>query len=215
MRSDWNFDTVKSMSALGTYSGTVNDLLYSAMVSEDDEPLDDGELNGSIDSEVETNGSDPIIGIGMNLGTAHSTVIITTPRSPGPVNTTDETLSGAALYLTSCRTLLNFNLVSGSVHSTCAPYATLTSVDGAGIVLTPADHGIGVGTIRPVKEVIPVGSLRLSSGPTSPIAPRRALNETARVGGLMVDEVILPILNNVYFPHYAFFRKHFSPHIWI
>jgi serine/threonine-protein kinase 24/25/MST4 len=107
MRSDWNFDTVKSMSALGTYSGTVNDLLYSAMVSEDNEPLDDGEVNGSINSEVETNGSDPIIGIGMNLDTAYSTVIITTPRSPGPVNTTDETPSGAALYLTSCHTLLS------------------------------------------------------------------------------------------------------------
>jgi len=57
-----------------------------------------------------------------------------------------------------------------------------------------------------VKKVDPVGSLRLSSefvgslrkegSPTSPIAPRRASNETARVGGLMVDEVILPILNN-------------------
>jgi serine/threonine-protein kinase 24/25/MST4 len=93
MRSDWNFDTVKSMSALGTYSGTVNDLLPSAMVSEDSEPFD--EVNGSIDSEVATNGSDPI---GMNLDTAHSTVIIKTPSSPGPVDTTDENVSGTAYF---------------------------------------------------------------------------------------------------------------------
>lgn len=109
MRSDWNFDTVKSMSALGTYSGTVNELLPSAMVSEDNEPFDDSEMmNGSIDSEVVTNFSDPIIGIGMNLDAAHSTVIIKAPHSPEPIDTTDETLSGTALYLTSCRTFLNF-----------------------------------------------------------------------------------------------------------
>lgn len=105
MRSDWNFDTVKSMSALGTYSGTVNDLLPLAMVTE---PFDDGEVNGSIESVVASNGSDSIIGIGMNLDTAHSTVIIKTPSSPGPVDATDETVSGTVLYLTSCRTLLNF-----------------------------------------------------------------------------------------------------------
>lgn len=75
--------------------------------------------------------------------------------------------------------------------------------------MTPADLGTGVGTIRPVKKVDPVGSLKLSSefvgslrkegsSPTSPIAPpRQASSETAKVGGLMVDEVIMPILNNV------------------
>lgn len=69
-----------------------------------------------------------------------------------------------------------------------------------------------MGTVRPVKKVDPAGSFRLSSefvgslckegSPTSPIAPpQRASSETARVGGLMVDEVILPILNNVCSPH--------------
>lgn len=106
MRSDWNFDTVKSMSALGTYSGTVNDLLPSTMVSEDNEPFD--EVNGLIDSEVATNGSDSIIGIGMSLNTAHPTIIIKTPNSPGPVDTTDETVSGTDCpFQMSCRTLLN------------------------------------------------------------------------------------------------------------
>ena len=81
------------MSALGTYSRTVNDLLPSAMVSEDNEPFD--EVNGLIDS---TNGSVPIIGIGMNLDTAHPTIIIKTPSSPGPADRTDETVSGAAHF---------------------------------------------------------------------------------------------------------------------
>lgn len=94
MRSDWNFDTVKTMSALGTYRGTVNDLLPSAMVAEDNEPFDDSEEHESIDSEGATRGSDPIIGIGLNSDAAHSTVIIKPPRSPEPVDTPDEDLSG-------------------------------------------------------------------------------------------------------------------------
>ena len=90
--------------------------------------------------------------------------------------------------------------------------------------MTPADLGNGVGTIRPVKKVDPVGSLKLSSefvgslrkegSPTSPIAPRRASSETARAGGLMVDEVILPMLNNVRSPT-KFLFVDFSTHICI
>ena len=83
--------------------------------------------------------------------------------------------------------------------------------------MTPADLGTGVGTIRPVKKVDPVGSLRLSSefigslrkegSSTSPIAPPRgASSETARVGGLIVDEAILPILINVRSPKKIFLR---------
>lgn len=73
--------------------------------------------------------------------------------------------------------------------------------------MRPADLGTGVDTIRPVKKVDPVGSLRLSSefvgslrkegSPTSPTTSRHVSNETARAGGLMVDEVILPILSKV------------------
>ena len=119
------------MSALGTYSGTVNDLLPSAMVSEDNEPFDDGEVNGSIDSEAATNGSDPIIGIGMNSDTlTHSTVIIKTPSSPGLVDTTDETVSGTAFYLTPCRTLLNFyfRLWVSTLYS-CVSWRSGDSID--------------------------------------------------------------------------------------
>ena len=83
------------MSALGSYRGTVNDLLPSAMVSEDNEPLDDSE-----DPEGAVTDSDPTMGIGMNLDAAHSTVIIKPPRSPEPIDTSDEALSGTVFYLT-------------------------------------------------------------------------------------------------------------------
>lgn len=79
------------------------------------------------------------------------------------------------------------------------------TVDGTGRVLSPADLGTGVDTIRPVKKTDSVGSLRLSSEfvgnllkEGSPISPtQRTSSEIARAGGLMVDEVILPILSNV------------------
>lgn len=87
--------------------------------------------------------------------------------------------------------------------------------------MTPADLSTGVGTIRPVKNVDPVGSLRPSSefvgslhnegSSTSPITPRRASSETARVGGLMVDEVILPILNKVRSPRNISLGDIFQP----
>lgn len=74
--------------------------------------------------------------------------------------------------------------------------------------MTPAD--LCMGTMRPVKKVDPLGSFRMPSesvgsprkegSPSSHIPPpRRASSESTRVGGLMVDEVILPILNNVRF----------------
>ena len=90
------------------------------------------------------------------------------------------------------------------------------------MILRPADLGTGVGTVRPVKEVDPacsfklssefVGCLRKEGSLTSPIAARRASSETAKVEGLMVDEVILPILNNVRSPQ-NFFRKFLDPHL--
>ena len=69
IRSDWNFDTVRTMSALGTYRGTVNDLLPSAIVSEHNEPFNDTEMYESMDSERTIN-----------------------------IDTQDEALSGTILY---------------------------------------------------------------------------------------------------------------------
>ena len=90
-------------------------------------------------------------------------------------------------------------------------YATpRTSADGAGTVLTPAGLGTGVDTIRSVAKVDPVGTLKLSSLRS---APRCASSETARAGGLMVDEVLLPILSNVCSPNSLFFSEISHPRL--
>jgi serine/threonine-protein kinase 24/25/MST4 len=72
--------------------------------------------------------------------------------------------------------------------------------------LNEADLGTGVDTIRPIKKVDPVGSLRISaefvgnirregssSTPTSP-THTRAASDVANAGRAIVDEVVLPIL---------------------
>ncbi|EJD48435.1 Pkinase-domain-containing protein [Auricularia subglabra TFB-10046 SS5] len=90
-----------------------------------------------------------------------------------------------------------------------------------GTIMRPADLGTGMDTVRPVKRVDAANSLRLSaeyinstrrsgsSGPTSPTAseagsgspgklikphPRRSPSEVAKAGSAMIDEVVLPTL---------------------
>ncbi|KDR83741.1 hypothetical protein GALMADRAFT_55364 [Galerina marginata CBS 339.88] len=200
MKSDWNFDTVKTMSALGTFRGTVNDLsMPSGMVAEDDEEsVYDTDGQDSIDTGAATKGSDPLTpaSLGMNSDASHSTVIIKPPPELQDTPPLEE--SGAP------------PAYSGSVRSSRrASYAARTSVEGSGTVLRAADLGTGVDTIRPVKKVDPHGSLRLSSefvgsirkegsgsSPRSPTAHKRAASEVAKAGRALVDEIILPILSN-------------------
>jgi serine/threonine-protein kinase 24/25/MST4 len=97
MRSDWNFDTIKTTPALGTFRGTINDLssLPSGMVAEEEESFDDLVGHDSIDTGAATKGSDPILanGLGMNPEASHSTVIIK-PPCPQETKFPEETPGG-------------------------------------------------------------------------------------------------------------------------
>lgn len=97
MRSDWNFDTIKTISALGTFRGTINDLsLLPDMVVEDDESFDDVDGQDSIDTGAATKGSDPILvnGLGMNPDASHSTIIVKPPHLPGGIGPQSEEIPG-------------------------------------------------------------------------------------------------------------------------
>lgn len=106
-----------------------------------------------------------------------------------------------------------------------ASYATRTAVDGAGTVLTEADLGTGVDTIRPVKKVDGAGSLRLSSefvgsirkdgsmSSRSPTVHKRASSETARAGRSLVEDVVLPILGQVRYTRYHSLQFPWLTHI--
>ncbi|KAJ7682802.1 kinase-like domain-containing protein [Mycena polygramma] len=226
MRSDWNFDTIKSVSAMGTFRSMAKDLTMppGMELDEDDEYSDIEEGHASIDTGGATKGSDPIhigAGIGMHSQAAHSTVIIRPPTSPASEKDIPSLLADSASAETSSDSPHTppeaFGLgappaYTGSVRTNRrASYAARNAVDGSGTVMREADLGTGVDTIRPVKKVDTVGSLRLSAGyvgsvrregsgsdPTSPTTTthRRAASEAAKAGKALVDEVVLPILQN-------------------
>ncbi|KAF7355317.1 Ste20-like serine/threonine kinase [Mycena sanguinolenta] len=186
VRSDWNFDTIKSVSAMGTFRSMAKDLVMppGMELDEYDEDSDMEEVHGSIDTGAATKGSDPI-----NIG-------LDSPHTP-PL---ESALGAPPAY-------------TGSIRpSRRSSYAARNAVNGSGTVVREADLGTGVDTIRPVKKVDTVGSLRLSaeyagsmrregssgSLPTSPTSPtsthRRATSEAGKAGKALVDEVVLPIL---------------------
>ncbi|KAJ7904515.1 STE/STE20/YSK protein kinase [Mycena olivaceomarginata] len=227
VRSDWNFDTIKSVSAMGTFRSMAKDLAMppGMELDEEDEYSDPEEMNGSIDTGGATKGSDPIH-IGMNSQAAHSTVIIRPSRSPSESEKDIPTLladsasadsSSDSPHTPPLESALGAPpAYTGSVRtSRRASYAARSAVNGSGTVMREVDLGTGVDTIRPVKKVDTAGSLKLSAGyvgsmrregstgsmPTSPTSPtssthRRAASEAAKAGKTLVDEVVLPILQN-------------------
>jgi serine/threonine-protein kinase 24/25/MST4 len=231
MRSDWNFDTIKSISAMGTFRSMAKDLVMppGMELDEDDEDSDMEveEGHASIDTGGATKGSDPIqIGhIGMHSQAAHSTVIIRPPPSPAasekdiPTLLADSASAETSSDSPQTPPQEGFGLGAppaynaGSVRTNRrASYAARNAVNGSGTVVREADLGTGVDTIRPVKKVDTVGSLRMSAGyvgsirregsgstPTSPTATthRRAASEASKAGKALIDEVVLPILQNV------------------
>ncbi|KAJ6599067.1 kinase-like domain-containing protein [Mycena vulgaris] len=220
MRSDWNFDTIKSVSAMGTFRSMAKDLAMppGMELDEDDEGSDYEEGHASVDTGGATKGSDPIH-IGMHSQGAHSTVIIRPPPSPGSEKDIPTLLADSASAETSDSPQTppqeGFALgappaYTGSIRpSRRASYAARNAVNGSGTVMREADLGTGVDTIRPVKKVDTIGSLRLSAGyvgsmrregsgstPTSPTTHRRAASDAAKAGTSLIDEVVLPILQN-------------------
>lgn len=221
IRSDWNFDTVQSSSAMGTYRTMRKDLDMPLGMVPDEDPGALEEVHGYIDSGAATKGSDPkVVGTGMNSQAAHSTVIIKPTRMPslergisepdmvsqdeapdGPDDAEAEAPLGAPLASS-----------SASVRSNRQASYMERVPDGAGTVLRKADFGTGVDTIGPVTP----GSLRLSaesvgnmcedSNPTSSTSPTkhsRASSQVGKAGTVLIDEVVLPILQNVRQPLHA------------
>ncbi|KAK1236572.1 hypothetical protein PQX77_000124 [Marasmius sp. AFHP31] len=204
MRSDWNFDTIKTSSVMGTFRSMARDSVIS--VTEEDYG-DEEEPIATIDTSGATKGSGP--GIGGNELASHSTVILKDP-APSEKNmasllksseTTEESTGSSA----------DDNVpppaYTGSVgHGRRSSYAARNNMDGHGTVMREADFGNGVDTIRPVKKVDTVGSLRLSaehvgsmrrepsSGPSSPTTHKRSNSEMGKAGAAIVDQVVIPIL---------------------
>ncbi|KAM6495884.1 Ste20-like serine/threonine kinase [Amanita muscaria] len=202
MRSDWSFDTVRSTSAMGTFRSMIKDISLPPTIHDHDgDEESDGVTNtNSIDTGLATSGSQfsALGGLGMNELAAHSTVIVKpeVERGMAEMVLDEDVPSGSP------------PAYSGSFKAhRRASYAERSNIAGNGTVLNEADLGTGVDTIRPVKKVDPVGSMKLSaeyvgnlrregsttSSPTASVLSR-STSETARAGSAIVDEVVLPIL---------------------
>jgi serine/threonine-protein kinase 24/25/MST4 len=214
MKSDWNFDTIKSTSAMGTFRSMAIDLGMPATMEAYDDDISAYESHSSIDTGA-TNGSEPLVGggLGLNAQAAHSTVLIK-PSRPAPEIDIPTMLASDGSPPDHAPSSSPANppdgappAYTGSIRNKRrASYAERTSARGAGTILNEADLGTGVDTIRPIKKVDPVGSLRISaefvgnirregssSTPTSP-THTRAASDVANAGRAIVDEVVLPIL---------------------
>ncbi|TCD66979.1 hypothetical protein EIP91_000659 [Steccherinum ochraceum] len=228
VRSEWNFDTIRTNSAMGSLRSMVKDLEPA-----DDEYYDDQDsmygVPESIDTSGATKGSDPPSGlaaIGMHSqAAAHSTVLIRSSGSPAPEKDIPELLADNASAETGSTepstppqraddAVEPPPAYTGSVRSSRrSSYAMRNNVE-SGTILAEADLGTGVDTIRPVKKVDTVRSLRLSSefvgslrsrenseSSTPPTSPRsnsskehqRTSSEAAKAGKAMIDEVLVPI----------------------
>ncbi|KAG2156062.1 kinase-like domain-containing protein [Suillus clintonianus] len=236
IRSDWNFDTVKSTSIMGTFSSVAKDLLPEMDDEDmgDDEPSIYEEDEGSVETGGAVKGSAPLGsgGIGMNVGAAHSTVVIKTPLdepdiasllaaaeglASESVDSAEPTTPSQVTYPTDDGASFGAPpAYTGSVRSARrSSYAARQKMTGAGTIMREADLGSGVDTIRPVKKVDTASSLRLSAeyvgtrsregSPSSPTTPpkdrssssfKRRVSDSERAGRAMIDDVVLPVLQN-------------------
>lgn len=215
---------------MGTFSSAARDLLPDMddeEAEEDPSPLVCDEEEQSINTEGAVKGSEQLVsrGIGMSHPATHSTVMIKSlPEEqdiPALLATTDASPSDSSGPITPLEDGLPQDAppaYTGSVRSmkrsSCAARHRTT---GAGTVMREADLGSGVDTIRPVKKVDTIGSLRLSAeyvgtarsrddppqspSSTSPTRERSSFKRRAsaseRGGRAMVDDVVLPVLQNV------------------
>ncbi|KAI0638209.1 Pkinase-domain-containing protein [Trametes polyzona] len=254
MRSEWDFNTIRSSSAMGSLRSMAKDIMppgmepdddyYDDMLPEEDESAYDAQ--SSIDTAAATTkGSDVPLqpqvglgGLGMNADAGHSTVVIRSYHPTGDEkdapslmtdNGSDETAHSPA-PVTPHQSVENVDAqvadaaepppaYTGSVRgSRRASYAMRNNVS-SGTVLGEADIGSGVDTIRPVKKVDTVRSLRLSeeyvgsvrsregstsSAPSSPqsakgshgskSSQKRGPGEIAKAGKAIVEDVVLPLV---------------------
>lgn len=256
VRSEWNFDTIKSTSAMGSYRSMIRDFATHGTIPDEDEYAaylyEEGgdstyEPHESVQTDGATKGSDgPLNSVMSNAEASRSTVIIR--PLPPPLNEKDippllqdngsDVITGGLEPTTPPQASISLAdnaepppAYSGSVRSQRrASYAARNNVT-SGTVLVEADLGNGVDTIRPVKKVDTVRSLRLSeeyvgsvkrdrsgsgsasgSAPSSPVTSKvgsgRKVHDVARAGAAMVNEVLLPTLEKVrlllaWHPHHS------------
>ncbi|KAI0278827.1 kinase-like domain-containing protein [Russula aff. rugulosa BPL654] len=222
LKSEWNFETIRSTAAMGSFRSMAKDLVRPGVIPDEDEEAvslfgtaEDGD-GDSMDTDAATKGSEipPNSGAtGSEIQAQNNTVIVRSQiaSAPGRVVPTEEATTSET-----CTPELTDSSVTPDLGAPPAyvrtprrrsSYAARTAPNGT--VVREADIGTGVDTIRPVKKIDTTGSLRLSSefvgsmrtrggsnsgsAPTSPTS-QRAASEAAKAARSLVDDVVLPTI---------------------
>lgn len=221
IRSDWNFDTIKSTSVMGTFRSAAKDLVPEIEI--DDLAVDDQSVYEEDQESFDTGGAvkgstiiDPN-SVRINSRATHSTVRINVVPQDGDASAESADLV-TSLQDSQTETLGAPPAYSGSVRSPRrSSYAARHKTTGAGTVMREADLGTGLDTIRPIKKVDTTSSLKHSAeyvgsirskddvplsptSPTSPsknrVPPKRRPGESEKAGRAMINDVVLPVLQN-------------------
>ncbi|KAI9447951.1 Pkinase-domain-containing protein [Lactarius indigo] len=176
LKSEWNFETIKSTAAMGSFRNMAKDLVPPGMIPDEDEEVvslfetaEDGD-GDSLETGAATKGSDLPPNPGNpspEVSTGHSTVVIRSQLISQPeqhsVPLEDATPSDASnTGLPDANTGPDLGDPPAYVRTPRrSSYAARTAPNGT--IVREADLGTGVDTIRPVKKIDTTGSLRLSS----------------------------------------------------
>ncbi len=249
LRSDWDFNTIRTTSAMGSLRSMAKDIMPPGMEPDDvfdyvpEEDEDTFEGNTIDTTAATTKGSDVPLqptaaalgGLGMNADAGHSTVVIRAfpkaeEREKDPSLMTDsgsDDTSGSPAPATPSQSAENIAAqiadavepppaYTGSMRSSRRSSYAMRNNVSTGTILGEADIGTGVDTIRPVKKVDTIRSLRLSeeyvgslrsregstsSGASSPSSTKgshkRGVSEAQAAGKSIVDDVLLPLFQKV------------------
>jgi serine/threonine-protein kinase 24/25/MST4 len=173
LKSEWNFETIRSTVAMGSFRNMANDLVRPGVIPDEDEEavslFGTAEDGDSLDTDAAMKGSDIQHnpgGTGSGIQAQNTTVVVRSQLAsqPGRVVPTEEVSPSDT-----CSTDLTDSNVNPDLGAPPAyvrtprrsSYAARMAPNGT--IVREADIGTGVDTIRPVKKIDTTGSLRLSS----------------------------------------------------
>lgn len=197
LKSEWNFETIRSTAAMGSFRSMARDLVPPGVIPDEDEEtvsiFGTAEDGDSLNTDVATKGSEIPSnpgGTGSEIQAQHSTVVVRSQlaSSPGRVVPTEEVAPPDTHSPELTESNVNPDLGAPPAYVRTprrSSYAARMAPNGT--IVREADIGTGVDTIRPVKKIDTTGSLRLSSeyvgslraregssagsAPTSPTSP--------------------------------------------
>ena len=197
LKSEWNFETIRSTAAMGSFRSMAKDLERPGVIPDEDEEavslFGTAEDGDSLGTDAATKGSEISSnpgGSGSEIQAQNNTFVVRSQlaSTPGRVVPTEEVAPSET-----CTPELTDSSVTTDLGAPPAYVRTPRRTSYAarmaqnGTIVREADIGTGVDTIRPVKKIDTTGSLRLSSeyvgsmraregsnsgsAPTSPTSP--------------------------------------------